>query len=531
MFWLTYLVLFAPLQWLSSAQLNYMDLYKKIAKVRILREMEFNKHVYETHSKASLILFIDSDSDENVRTAQDFDALISRLEKWELLLSFFVFDCSHKNNADRCHDLGVKRRPELRFIGDEGAKQAEGIKFKTTTAQKNAFKSLDPKDVLKVLPNLMENYSFEMNTGVNFRPNEAAFRTKQVFGKRNITHLAVVWQPDKSTLGRDTILELLNFPVHVRTYNEKGAALDWGMDGKNRLLAVIDRKGHAVHLVPREATVEAYVSSIKELFRLKGHLPAERSQIYLFRNIPNVVLLNDASSFDSLHQPPLRKASLVLFIDSTSEDSWGIANRYRMLEIFLRKWQRLLSLFVFDCAASQAESCRALGVLQLPELYFICATGEKHARFSRKLDSLDSSSIQSELQTLLPNCNFDENRTGVHFQPLTDPSAIQRLFGVGNIEYTAVVWQPPNSTVGHDTILGLLAFPVHVRILTDPQVAAEFGMDAGHNQIVLLDRHGHRVHLALLSKHEPFIKSVTDLFQFINYKPKSSINNSPYNYF
>ncbi|XP_052857299.1 sulfhydryl oxidase 1-like [Drosophila gunungcola] len=196
-------------------------------------------------------------------------------------------------------------------------------------------------------------------------------------------------------------------------------------------------------------------------------------------------------SENELRVPALGK--LVVFSSKSCHDCQSFASTFHKLFRQLHNWHRVLEIHKVDCEES-SKVCQDYHIKHLPTLRFF------HLNFQRERDGIGieirsrkSQDITNELATLLAsNSHKGGSSHEPVFKSLQSKETLKSLFHKDkHMKYLVLVFQPRHSKIGLKTLLEMLPHPeVAVRIVEDPQLFANFGLEPFAQKLVLFDRKG-----------------------------------------
>uniref|UniRef100_A0A6P4G0R2 Sulfhydryl oxidase 1-like n=1 Tax=Drosophila rhopaloa TaxID=1041015 RepID=A0A6P4G0R2_DRORH len=205
------------------------------------------------------------------------------------------------------------------------------------------------------------------------------------------------------------------------------------------------------------------------------------------RRSSNTILEN------KLLAPALGK--LVLFYSNSCHDCLSFASTLHKLSHQLNNWRQVLAIYKVDCEES-IKVCHDFQIQHLPTLRFF------HSNFERDRDGIgigieirsrNIRGITTKIATLLASNSY---KGVLHHKPvfktLQSQETLKSLFHKDNVSrYLVLVFQPRHSQIGVNTLLDMLPHhEVTVRIVENPQLFANFGLQPFAQKLVLFDRNG-----------------------------------------
>ncbi|XP_070072196.1 sulfhydryl oxidase 2 [Drosophila takahashii] len=236
----------------------------------------------------------------------------------------------------------------------------------------------------------------------------------------------------------------------------------------------------------------------------------------LYSDADNVIMVDIGSLRPALNK---NNSKLVQFLNSFCGDCQRFAPIFKGLSRDLYKWRRLLRIYAVDCAQERnAELCRVFNIRQTPSLRFFSPDTQRNEQvLGAVVPGQDPKLIKSMVAELV-------SQNEPIFRPLMpkdDPNILLQNLNESPAQFIALVFQPPDSKIGRDTLLELLPFKeVVVRIVEDALVFASFGLEPSNQKLAIVDRSGNAQYLApSLETSEAYAATVGNFLRNLNYKP------------
>ncbi|XP_030370799.1 sulfhydryl oxidase 1-like [Scaptodrosophila lebanonensis] len=226
------------------------------------------------------------------------------------------------------------------------------------------------------------------------------------------------------------------------------------------------------------------------------------------------VSMENATTFESKLNSPttLANPALVQFINSFCGDCRRFATTFKKVALQLYEWRSALQVLVVDCAQEiNVKLCRQYNITSVPTLYFM------DLKYGNKkiipIMKRDVDGIRNAVAELLSSY--------VSFtRPLTLLEAEQRRNY--DFDYAAVIYQPPGSFIGRDTLLDLLSWPVDVRIVDNSAVAKKFDIDTENTKISIIDKKsGIKLPLKVArDTREAYVNAIASVLRMLSFNPE-----------
>ncbi|KAH8407038.1 hypothetical protein KR222_004339, partial [Zaprionus bogoriensis] len=224
---------------------------------------------------------------------------------------------------------------------------------------------------------------------------------------------------------------------------------------------------------------------------------AAAEEVSLYSAEDNVKMLNNATLERELRTSA--NCKLVQFINYFCGDCRRFAPVFKQLAARLRDWQRVLSIFVVDCAQERnVQICRDFNIRQTPTLRFFPPYFQRtEQRIGQELNTLEPDEIYSKLSALIAEIKYTTAEQP-NFQPIesTNDTRILPSCSTHSPSYMVLVYQPAATTIGRDTILALLTWPtLVVRRVKDRRSFGGFGLSPNNNALAIVDCAGNSLYL------------------------------------
>ncbi|KAH8383798.1 hypothetical protein KR009_010592 [Drosophila setifemur] len=265
------------------------------------------------------------------------------------------------------------------------------------------------------------------------------------------------------------------------------------------------------------------LSSVEINARINSRITLNEAGLYTEDD--NVIMLDNKSLPPTLILNYENK--LVQFLNSFCGDCQRFAPVFKGLARDLYKWRRILRIYAVDCAQERnVEICREFDIRQTPTLRFFSSDlrGKKPG-LGVDINSQDPKVIRSALVEFVSN-NTHNSPGQTNFESLMPNATLKSIFQdhpafSSPVQYIALVHQPRDSVIGRDTLLELLPFKeVAVRIVEDPQIFANFGLEPANQTIVIVDRKGNNMFVSPTEDTgEAYIASIEKFLEQLNFKP------------
>ncbi|KAI8046629.1 sulfhydryl oxidase 1-like [Drosophila gunungcola] len=291
---------------------NEASLYSDADNV-IMLDIGSLRPVLNLHTN-KLVQFLNTFCGDCQRFAPVYKGLARDLYKWRRLLRFYAVDCAQERNAELCRVFSVRQTPSLRFFGPDTEKMQKFLG--------SVIPTQDPKFITAVLADLLGQYEYAADVA-NFRhltPNDTAetvFRDHQKLDSP-VKYIALVLQPKKAYIGRDTLLDLLPFKeVAVRIVPDAQIFANFGLVPTSESLAIIDRGGNAQYLEPASNTSQDYANTVGDFLKKLNFKPDPPLPIVVATNDNEFLDQRNKAVLAEVLKPPLKiyRADLEQAID------------------------------------------------------------------------------------------------------------------------------------------------------------------------------------------------------------------------
>ncbi|XP_030559117.1 sulfhydryl oxidase 1 [Drosophila novamexicana] len=242
------------------------SLYSAEDNVKILNNDTLELQLYSPHS-CKLVQFINYFCGDCRRFAGTYKQLAWKLYGWQRVLSIYVVDCAQERNVKICRDFDIRKTPTLRLYPPAFQRTEQKLGFQLDT--------LVPDDILVQLAEFVGKVKYTAFDQPNFEPLTAEDTKKTLLNHcttTGIKYIVLVHQPEGSTLGRDTILGLLTWPiVAVRILSDRRLFDNFGLSSTSDSLIIMDCLGKSFSLQPQNDSSTAYVTSVQKYLQSKAY--------------------------------------------------------------------------------------------------------------------------------------------------------------------------------------------------------------------------------------------------------------------
>ncbi|EDW16780.1 sulfhydryl oxidase 1 [Drosophila mojavensis] len=248
----------------------------------------------------------------------------------------------------------------------------------------------------------------------------------------------------------------------------------------------------------------------------------------LYSSEDNVKILNNETL--ELELQSSHNCKLVQFINYFCGDCRRFAGTFKQLAWRLRAWQRILSIYVVDCAQERnVRICRDFDIRKTPTLrVFPPGYQRTEQDVGHELDTLQPEEIYKQLAAFLAKVKY-ASLGQPNFEPLSKLDNRKTLLSEcgTSVKYIVLVYQPTSSNLGRDTILGLLTWPsVCVRTLNDSLLFANFG--SRPNKLLIMDSLGNISGLQPRNDSSAeYVRSVTEYLKAKGYSAPMAASTTP----
>ncbi|XP_001993661.2 sulfhydryl oxidase 1 [Drosophila grimshawi] len=221
-------------------------------------------------NNCKLVQFINYFCGDCRRFAATFKQLAWKLYGWRTVLSIFVVDCAQERNVQICRDFDIQKTPTLRIFPPDFQRTEKQVGFDLDT--------LVPDAIFAKLAEYISKVKYTMLGQPDFKPVKATdiiqplLQKLGCFNSSAINFTVLVYQPEGSTIGRDTILGLLIWPmVNVRILSDRRLFRYFVLSPTNSTLALMDCVGNAKALQPLNDTSASYVACVGNYIHSLGY--------------------------------------------------------------------------------------------------------------------------------------------------------------------------------------------------------------------------------------------------------------------
>ncbi|ALC41135.1 CG4670 [Drosophila busckii] len=236
-----------------------LGLYDDNDKVVRLTATNFNASVLE-QNRSSLVEFYNTYCGHCRRFAPTYKELAAELHGWQDVVAISAIDCAAEENNGICRTYEVMGYPTMRYMGP-GYKPAAGNFGQSLTSQKI-------NEIRSQLAALIaaENQTANNPHWPNFTPVAEGETVSALFEGLHSQreHIALIYEPENSTLASETALHLLHWPaVQVRRFSEAAVATKYQLDINSNQVALVNRQNHRQLLEVSEQSSAAYAKAIE----------------------------------------------------------------------------------------------------------------------------------------------------------------------------------------------------------------------------------------------------------------------------
>lgn len=247
-----------------------LGLYDDNDKVFRLTVSNFNDTVLD-QNRAVLVEFYNTYCGHCRRFAPTYKELAKQLYPWQDVVIVSAIDCAAEENNGICRTYEVMGYPTLRYMspGFQPGDKQYGQKVE----------SQSPEEIRNLLAGLIaaENQTINNTLWPNLSPlTEFESAAPQLFEglSSQRENIALIYEPENSTLGVQTALFLLQWPtLQVRRFSDVAVAAKYKIDILKHQLALVDRKGNVKIHTPSDQTSETWAKAIEEALRGQNHTP------------------------------------------------------------------------------------------------------------------------------------------------------------------------------------------------------------------------------------------------------------------
>jgi len=203
---------------------------------------------------SKLVYFMDSDCKRCKEFEDTFKNLALILRRWKHFIKFLIFDCAQHLDMLTCSEYGIPQEPTLRFF-PMGTSKGLGLDIK----------SRDIEEITSLLALKLSQLKY-VNNLPNFQPLQQGDNITTIFEVPiHVRSIALVYQPKNSTVARDTILNLSEYPIlQVRILKDHRILSNFGLKPAHQKVVILHRDGEPESLSPSEDTSLAYAYLIRK---------------------------------------------------------------------------------------------------------------------------------------------------------------------------------------------------------------------------------------------------------------------------
>lgn len=242
---------------LLKQQSEELGLYNSTDKVRILTDINFKDEVLN-RNHSILVEFYNSYCGHCRKFAPAYKQLAENLYDWRDVLPISAIDCAAEENNGICREYEIMAYPTLRYFGP-GYQPAPENYGKPIMSQNLSI-------ITSTLAQFIgaENKTSNMSSWPDFQPLQSS--TANLFESLDSLkkYVVVVYEPENSTVGVETILHLLRYPnIAVKRVTDLEIAGKYQIDGSRYKIATINRQGSIVPYAPLHELSESYKETIQ----------------------------------------------------------------------------------------------------------------------------------------------------------------------------------------------------------------------------------------------------------------------------
>ncbi|KAH8290404.1 hypothetical protein KR054_002687 [Drosophila jambulina] len=251
-----------------------LGLYDDNDKVVRLNVDNFNATVLD-QNRGALVEFYNTYCGHCRRFAPTYKVIAEHLLPWSEVLIVAAIDCAAEENNGVCRTYEVMGYPTLRYLGP-GFQPSEGHYGQSLLTQ-------DEAEIRGLLAGMVaaENMTSSHNNNNNtlwpsFHTVTENDSVSSLFeGLSSVKqYVAVVHEPENSTVGIETALFLLDWPaVEVRRVLDAKVAAKFKIEPSNLPLSLVDRKGEIKAYATEDVSSDSYAKRIQEVLREKHITP------------------------------------------------------------------------------------------------------------------------------------------------------------------------------------------------------------------------------------------------------------------
>ncbi|KAH8374103.1 hypothetical protein KR200_001597 [Drosophila serrata] len=261
----------ATLKQQSEVEDPSLGLYDDNDKVVRLNVDNFNATVLD-QNRGALVEFYNTYCGHCRRFAPTYKVIAEHLLPWSEVLIVAAIDCAAEENNGVCRNYEVMGYPTLRYLGP-GFQPSAGHYGQSLLTQ-------DETEIRGLLAGMLaaENMTSSHNNTLwpSFHTVTENDSASSLFeGLSSVKqYVAVVHEPENSTVGIETAMFLLAWPaVEVRRVLDAKVAAKFKIEPINLPLSLVDRKGEIKAYAPENANSESYAKQIEKVLREKNITP------------------------------------------------------------------------------------------------------------------------------------------------------------------------------------------------------------------------------------------------------------------
>ncbi|KAH8319978.1 hypothetical protein KR074_010554 [Drosophila pseudoananassae] len=261
----------AVLKQQSAPEDRQLGLYDDSDKVVGLTVSNFDETVVNK-SHGALVEFYNSYCGHCRNFAPTYKKLAEQLLPWSEVVIVAAIDCAAEENNGICRTYEIMAYPTLRYLspGYQPAPQHYGEPLKTIDLDEIRG-LLAGKVAAENLTSITNNTAWP-----NFHHISDSDSASSLFeGLSSLPqYVAVVHEPENSTLAIETALFLLQWPaVQVRRVTDPEVAAKFKVEPGSNPVSLVDRKGHVKAYSPAASTGESYAHTIEQVLRKENFTP------------------------------------------------------------------------------------------------------------------------------------------------------------------------------------------------------------------------------------------------------------------
>lgn len=255
----------------SAVEDPALGLYDDNDKVVRLNVDNFNATVVD-QKRGALVEFYNTFCGHCRRFAPTYKVIAEHLLPWSDVLIVGAIDCAAEENNGVCRNYEVMGYPTLRYLGPGFQASDQNYGQSLLTQDENEIRGL--------LAGMLAAENITSSHNNTFWPrfqhiteHDSAASLFEGLSSRT-QYVAVVHEPENSTVGIETALFLLDWPaIEVRRVLDAKVAAKFKIDPATLPLSLIDRKGEIKAYAPEYASSDSYAKQIEEVLRAKNITP------------------------------------------------------------------------------------------------------------------------------------------------------------------------------------------------------------------------------------------------------------------